>query len=77
MGKKNDKSGIGNRPFYYSDIYVDPQNENRLYYYLLYVNVSDDGGKTFKELMPAYGAFPMVFIPIIMLGGYILRMVLL
>ena len=53
--KVNDKSGIGNRPFYYSDIYVDPQNENRLYTIFTYVNVSDDGGKTFKELMPAYG----------------------
>ncbi|NNK11764.1 MAG: hypothetical protein HKP08_10500, partial [Flavobacteriaceae bacterium] len=29
--KINDKSDIGNRPFYYSEIYVDPQNENRVY----------------------------------------------
>ena len=51
----NKKRGIGNRPFYYSEIYVDPQNENRLYTIFTYVNVSDDGGKSFRQLMPAYG----------------------
>lgn len=53
--KINDKRGIGNRPFYYSEIYVDPQNENRLYTIFTYVNVSNDGGRSFQELMPAYG----------------------
>ena len=51
----NNKSDIGNRPFYYSDIFVDPQNENRVYSVFTYVNVSEDGGKNFNELMPAYG----------------------
>jgi len=57
----NDKSsgrgsgGIGNRPFYYSDIHVDPLNENRIYSVFTYVNVSEDGGKSFEQLMPAYG----------------------
>lgn len=51
----NDKEGIGNRPFYYSDIFVDPQNANRLYSVFTYVNVSEDGGKSFESLMPAYG----------------------
>lgn len=46
---------IGNRPFYYADIYVDSQNENRLYSIFTYVNVSEDGGKNFTQLMPAYG----------------------
>ena len=46
---------IGNRPFYYADIYVDSQNENRLFSIFTYVNVSDDGGKSFTQLMPAYG----------------------
>jgi len=46
---------IGNRPFYYTEIYVDPQNENRLYTIFTYVNVSEDGGKSFEQLMPAYG----------------------
>ena len=46
---------IGNRPFYYADIYVDSQNENRLFSIFTYVNVSQDGGKSFTQLMPAYG----------------------
>ena len=54
--KVNDKNDIGNRPFYYSEIYVDPQNENRIYSVFTYVNVSEDGGKNFNQLMPAYGA---------------------
>ncbi|MFD0994230.1 WD40/YVTN/BNR-like repeat-containing protein [Tenacibaculum geojense] len=54
--KVNDKPGIGNRPFYYSEIYADPENENRLFSIFTYVNVSQDGGKSFKQLMPAYGA---------------------
>ncbi|MBJ6368711.1 hypothetical protein JF259_11480 [Snuella sp. CAU 1569] len=53
--KVNDKSDIGNRPFYYSEIYVDPQNENRVYSVFTYINVSEDGGKSFSQLMPAYG----------------------
>ncbi len=52
--KVNDKNDIGNRPFYYSDIFVDPQNENRVYSVFTYVNVSEDGGKNFSQLMPAY-----------------------
>lgn len=54
--KINDKSDIGNRPFYYSEIYVDPQNENRVYSVFTYVNVSEDGGRNFDQLMNAYGA---------------------
>lgn len=53
--KVNDKTDIGNRPFYYSDIFVDPSNENRVYSVFTYVNVSEDGGKNFQQLMPAYG----------------------
>ncbi len=52
--KVNDKDDIGNRPFYYSEIYVDPENENRVYSIFTYVNVSEDGGRNFKQLMPAY-----------------------
>ncbi|MBA6156431.1 hypothetical protein H3Z83_07900 [Tenacibaculum sp. S7007] len=55
INNKSGNRGIGNRPFYYSEIYVDPQNENRLYSIYTYVNVSQDGGKSFKQLMPAYG----------------------
>ncbi len=53
--KINDKEDIGNRPFYYSDIFVDPENENRVYSVFTYVNVSEDGGKNFVSLMPSYG----------------------
>ena len=53
--KINDGDDIGNRPFYYSEIYVDPKNENRIYSLFSYVNVSEDGGRSFKMLMPAYG----------------------
>jgi len=53
--KINDKPGIGNRPFYYSDLFVDSKNENRVYSVFTFVNVSEDGGKSFKQLMPAYG----------------------
>ncbi len=53
--KINDKKDIGNRPFYYSDIFVDPENENRVYSIFTYVNVSQDGGKNFTQLMPSYG----------------------
>lgn len=53
--KVNEKGDIGNRPFYYSEIYVDPQNENRVYSIFTYVNVSEDGGRNFIQLMPAYG----------------------
>ena len=52
----DDMNEIGNRPFYYAEIYVAPDNENRVYSIFTYVNVSEDGGKSFKELMPAYGA---------------------
>ncbi|MGY8887004.1 MAG: WD40/YVTN/BNR-like repeat-containing protein, partial [Flavobacteriales bacterium] len=53
--KINDKNDIGNRPFYYSDLSVDPENENRVFSVFTYVNVSEDGGKNFEQLMPAYG----------------------
>ncbi len=53
--KVSEKSEIGNRPFYYSDLFVDPVNENRIYSVFTYVNVSNDGGKSFEGLMPAYG----------------------
>lgn len=53
--KVNDGNDIGNRPFYYAEIYVDPVNENRVYSIFTYVNVSVDGGKSFSQLMGAYG----------------------
>lgn len=42
---------IGDRPFYYAEIYADPKNENRLYTLFSNVNVSEDGGKSFSTLI--------------------------
>ncbi len=39
---------IGNRPFYYADIFADPQNENRIFNLWSYLSKSEDGGKTFE-----------------------------
>ncbi len=50
--KKISDKNIGNRPFYYADIFVDPQNDNRLYNLYSIVTVSEDGGKTFETLIP-------------------------
>ena len=44
------KKDVGNRPFYYAEIYVDPLNENRIYNLWSYVSKSEDGGKTFKTI---------------------------
>ncbi|MEL7121388.1 MAG: hypothetical protein AAFO07_18215, partial [Bacteroidota bacterium] len=49
---------VGNRPFYYSDIFVDPSNENRIYSLFSLVNRSEDGGKTFETILPYYGVHP-------------------
>ena len=50
----NNKTEIGNRPFYYSDIHVDPKNENRIYSVYTYINISEDGGKSFRMWAPSY-----------------------
>ena len=49
--EKRGEKNIGNRPFYYSEIYVDPANENRVYTLFSPVNVSEDGGKNFSTLL--------------------------
>ena len=46
--KKGDTM-LGNRPFYYADIYVDPHNENRIYSLHTRATESEDGGHTFKK----------------------------
>ncbi|OFZ08117.1 MAG: hypothetical protein A3D92_02090, partial [Bacteroidetes bacterium RIFCSPHIGHO2_02_FULL_44_7] len=48
----------GDRPFYYSDIFVDPSNENRVYSLWSRVSMSEDGGKTWKIILPYYGVHP-------------------
>ncbi|MFZ9981699.1 MAG: WD40/YVTN/BNR-like repeat-containing protein [Cyclobacteriaceae bacterium] len=51
----NDKAGeIGDRPFYYYEIYADPKNENRIYSIFSGVNISEDGGKSFRPLLSSW-----------------------
>ena len=45
--RKMAEKGMGDRPFYYAEIYVDPKNENRVYSIHTVVTRSEDGGKTF------------------------------
>lgn len=46
--KRGDKN-IGDRPFYYADLFVDSKNENRVYSLYSFVNVSEDGALTFTD----------------------------
>jgi len=41
---------IGDRPFYYAELYVDPKNENRIFNIYTYVSMSEDGGKSFRSI---------------------------
>ncbi len=41
---------IGERPFYYSELYVDPKNENRIFNVFTLITMSEDGGKTFRNI---------------------------
>lgn len=52
----NDDDGVNSRPFYYADIYVDPENENRIYKIETYVHISEDGGKSFRQWQPGYAS---------------------
>jgi len=53
--KINDTGGFGDRPFYYSDIYVDPSNENRIFTLYSMVSMSEDAGKTWRVILPYSG----------------------
>jgi photosystem II stability/assembly factor-like uncharacterized protein len=49
-GKTWEKRNANNvRPFYYSQVRVDPKNPERVYWSSTPVNVSDDGGKTIRN----------------------------
>ncbi|WP_167615479.1 WD40/YVTN/BNR-like repeat-containing protein [Maribellus sediminis] len=48
--KINDKSEIGNRPFYYCEIYADPKDLNRLYSLHTGITMSEDGGRSFTSI---------------------------
>ncbi len=47
----NDKN-VGDRPFYYHELYVDPSNENHLIYLHSIVSESIDGGKSWTTMIP-------------------------
>jgi photosystem II stability/assembly factor-like uncharacterized protein len=49
----SDASGVNPRPFYYADIRVDPLNENRLYRLASSIDVSEDGGRSFRTVVPS------------------------
>ncbi len=61
-GKKWSKAGsdddAGNRPFYYADLRVDPEWPDRVYSLWSLVSVSDDGGKSFRVLVPFRAVHP-------------------
>jgi len=48
--EKTADQNIGNRPFYYAEIYVDPKNENRVYNLYSRLSMSEDGGRTFEVM---------------------------
>jgi photosystem II stability/assembly factor-like uncharacterized protein len=48
--KTSQNPNIGNRPFYYSEIYVDPKNENRVFSIWSQISKSEDGGKNWEIL---------------------------
>lgn len=56
--KINDNPDIGDRPFYYGEIYVDPTNEQRVYTLYSRVGMSEDGGKSFRVILPYWGVHP-------------------
>ncbi len=49
---------VTNRAFYFQDIKVDPKNENRLYNINQIISMSEDGGKSFKTIIPYSGIHP-------------------
>lgn len=54
----NSGSDIGDRPFYYFEIHADPKNENRLYTLYSRVGMSEDGGKSFQQILQYAGVHP-------------------
>ncbi len=57
IAKSSDQE-IGNRPFYFADLRVDPQNADRLYSLWSLISLSEDGGKTWKVKVPFVSAHP-------------------
>lgn len=49
--KRSDNTTAGN---YYQEIFCDPKNVDKVFYMDFWINVSTDGGKTFKEIGERY-----------------------
>ena len=54
----NDKPEIGDRPFYYYEIFADPKNADRIYTLYSRVGMSEDGGRSFSQLLSYEGVHP-------------------
>jgi photosystem II stability/assembly factor-like uncharacterized protein len=54
----SNKEDVTNRAFYFQDIRVDPKNENRLYNINQVITMSEDGGRSFKSVIPYSGIHP-------------------
>jgi photosystem II stability/assembly factor-like uncharacterized protein len=52
------KRGFGNRPFYYTQLRVDPERSNRVYSLWSMVSVTEDAGKTWRTLIPYTAIHP-------------------
>ncbi len=48
----NTERDVNERAFYYSRVYVDPSNENRVYRVSGDLTMSEDGGRTFRNIAP-------------------------
>jgi len=46
----NDEEGVASRPFYYTDIFVDPENELRIFNLHSRIMRSEDGGRNFEDI---------------------------
>jgi photosystem II stability/assembly factor-like uncharacterized protein len=49
----DDSPGVNPRPFYYADLRIDPENENRLYRLHGSIQVSEDQGRSWRTLVPS------------------------
>jgi photosystem II stability/assembly factor-like uncharacterized protein len=54
----NNKPEIGDRPFYYAEIHADPKNADRLFTLYSRVGMSEDGGRSFDQLLTYEGVHP-------------------
>ena len=52
---RSSDNNIRQRAWYYTKVYVDPQNENKVYCPNVNFMVSIDGGRTFKDIDTPHG----------------------